>query len=94
MAVLPASQVRRSAVPGYVHEEPPLARVVDVAARTRPCVDGLRPASGSETCGRQPSPGGTRGYDGGATVLECAAVMARLRSLLTLVEDGQAYMRC
>jgi CBS domain-containing protein len=91
VAVLPASQVLRVVVPGYVQEDPPLARVVDEAGAERLCLQGL---SGERVGDLLPTSSRHRvelaAVDGDATVLECAAVMARLRSpLLVVVEHGK-----
>jgi CBS domain-containing protein len=90
VAVLPASQVLRVVVPDYVREDPALARVVDEADAERLCVQGLA----EERVADLLPPGRHRvelaAVDGDATVLECAALMARLRSpLLVVVEDRQ-----
>jgi CBS domain-containing protein len=92
VAVLPASQVLRFIVPRYVQEDPRLARVVDEAGAERLCLQGLA----GERVGDLLPAGDSRhrvelpAVDGGATVLECAAVMARLRSpLVVVVEDGR-----
>ena len=90
VAVLPASQVLRVVVPGYVQEDPPLARVVDEAGAERLCLQSLA----GERVGDLLPAGRHRvelaAVDGDATVLECAAVMARLRSpLLVVVEHGK-----
>jgi CBS domain-containing protein len=92
VAVLPASQVLRFIVPGYVQDDPRLARVVDEAGAERLCLQGLA----GERVGDLLPAGDSRhrvelaAVEGEATVLECAAVMARLRSpLLVVVEDDQ-----
>jgi CBS domain-containing protein len=90
VAVLPASQVLRFVVPDYVQQDPTLARVVDEAGADRLCVQRLA----GERVGDLLPPSRHRvelaAVDGDATVLECAAVMARLRSpLLVVVEDRQ-----
>jgi CBS domain-containing protein len=88
VAVLPASQVLRSVVPDYVQDDPALARVVDEAGAERMCGQRLS----GERVGDLVRAGRHRvelaAVDGDATVLECAALMARLRSpLLVVVED-------
>ena len=89
VAVLPASQVLRFVVPGYVQEDPPLARVVDEAGAERLCVQSLA----GKRVGDLLPPSRHRvelaAVDGDATVLECAAVMARLRSPLLVVLEGR-----
>ena len=90
VAVLPASQVLRFVVPDYVQEDPALARVVDEAGAERLCLQSL---SGERVKDLLPS--GRHQVelpvvDGDATVLGCAAVMARLRSpVLAVTEDGK-----
>jgi predicted transcriptional regulator len=90
VAVLPASQVLRFVVPDYVQEDPALARVVDEAGAERLCLEGL---SGERVKDLLPSAGHKvelAAVDGDATVLGCAAVMARLRSpILVVVEKGR-----
>jgi CBS domain-containing protein len=88
VAVLPASQVLRFVVPDYVQEDPALARVVDEAGAERLCLDRL---SGERVRDLLP-PAHQRvelaAVKGDATVLGCAAVMARLRSPVLVVTDG------
>lgn len=86
-AVLPASQVLRFIVPGYIQDDPSLARVLDEASADL-CAEGL-----ADNRVRDLLPGGQRkvelaevGPD--ATVVECAAAMARLRSPVLIVLDG------
>jgi CBS domain-containing protein len=88
VAVLPASQVLRFVLPDYVQEDRALARVVDEAGADRLCVQRLVGAKVGDLL----APGGRRvelaAVDGDATILECAAEMARRRSpLLVVVED-------
>lgn len=90
VAVLPASQVLRFVVPDYVQEDPALARVMDEAGAEQLCGEWLA----GERVGDLLPPSRQRvelaAVDGDATVLECAAVMARLRSpLLVVVDDGR-----
>jgi CBS domain-containing protein len=90
VAVLPATQVLRWVVPSYVQDDPSLARVFTEADADRLCTDGLR---GKRVRDLLPEKGHHRielaGVDGDATVVECAAEMARLRSpLLVVVDDG------
>ncbi len=87
VAVLPGSQVVRFVVPEYVLEDPSLARVFD---------EGSADSCGAMLRGRRvgellPPPGSRvelAAVSGSATVLECAATMARLRSPLLVVTDG------
>jgi len=90
VAVLPASQVLRSVVPGYVQEDPALARVMDEAGAERLCVDNLAGERVGDLLPSSRHRVELAAVDGDATVLECAAVMARLRSpLLVVVDDGR-----
>jgi len=90
VAVLPASQVLRSVVPAYIQEDPPLARVLDERSADQLCAEAL---TGKRV--RDLLPSGRHRVelaevDGDATVVECAAQMARLRSpLLAVVDDGR-----
>lgn len=90
VAVLPASQVLRWVVPSYIQDDPSLARVFDEISAERLCVQRLA----GELVGELLPPERHRvelaAVDGDATVLECAAVMARMRSpLLVVVENGE-----
>jgi CBS domain-containing protein len=86
VAVLPASQVLRFLVPHYVQEDPSLAGVFD--ERT---ADRYAARLGEQRVGDLLPPPAKRTelarVDGDATVIECAAVMARLRSPLLVVAD-------
>lgn len=87
VAVLPASQVLRALVPAYIQDDPSLARVLDEASADL-CADALR---GKRVRDLLPSSGHRvelAAVDGGATVVECAAQMARLRSPVLVVVDG------
>jgi CBS domain-containing protein len=90
VAVLPASQVLRSVVPGYVQEDPPLARVMDEAGAERLCMESLAGERVGDLLPASRHRVELAAVHGDATVLECAAVMARLRSpLLVVVDDGR-----
>jgi CBS domain-containing protein len=85
VSVLPASQVVRILVPSYVQDDPSLAGVLSesmcdrVASKLRgKTVRALVPADG-------PEPALVKTDD---TIVEVAAVMARLRSPLAAVMDG------
>jgi CBS domain-containing protein len=87
VAVLPASQVLRFVVPTYIQEDPRLARVVDeatadrsAAALTGKRVGDLLPRRGQRV--------ELAAVEGDATVLHCAALMARLHSPLVVVTDN------
>jgi CBS domain-containing protein len=90
VAVLPASQVLRFVVPDYVQEDPALARVVDEAGAERLCLEGLSGELVKDLLPSERHKVELAAVDGDATVLGCAAVMARLRSpVLVVVEDGR-----
>src|SRR5918999_242688 len=87
--ILPGTQVLRMAIPAYCQDDPTLARVIDeaaadlflrnVGART---VAELLPREHRELPVVDPD----------ATVLEIAALMARLRSPLVAVADAEGAM--
>jgi predicted transcriptional regulator len=90
LAVLPASQVLGLAVPPYIKDDPSLARVVDEAAADR-LVDALAGLTiQSVLDDAEPDLLGTVPHD--ATLLEVAALMARLHVPLLVVQapDGEA----
>jgi CBS domain-containing protein len=83
--ILPGSQVLRFVVPGYVQDDPALARVYD----ERHADQLFRPLarrSVRELLPRKPAELATLNADD--TALEVAALMARLRSPLVAVLDG------
>ena len=84
-SVLPASQVVRFLVPSYVQDDPSLARVIDEPDADRVAdklagvsVRTLLPAHAPELAV----------VNADDTLLEVAALMARLRSPLVVVRDG------
>ncbi|MCA1835641.1 MAG: CBS domain-containing protein [Actinobacteria bacterium] len=86
VAVLPGSQVLRFIIPGYVQEDPSLARVYDERAADA-CANKLAGRTVKELL-----PSREKGFElprvsGDATVIECAAMMARLHSPLLVVSD-------
>ncbi len=88
-AVLPASQVVRFIVPGYVQDDPSLAGVLseDMADRAG---DKLRGKTVRDVLPEhlQDVPAA----DAADTVIEVAAMMARFRSpLIAVVKDGELY---
>src|SRR4051812_48295347 len=92
VAVLPATQVLRSVVPPYIQDDPSLARVFGEADADRLCADGL---TGKRVRDLLPGRGHRvelAGVDGDATVVECAAEMARLRSPLLVVVDDDGHV--
>jgi CBS domain-containing protein len=85
-AILPASQVVRFMVPDYIRSDPSLARVVGESAADR-IAERLRSATVGDLLPDEPQELPVLQADD--TVLELAAVMARLRSpLCAVVEDG------
>ncbi|OIK28421.1 CBS domain-containing protein [Streptomyces malaysiense] len=90
-AILPASQMVKILVPGYVVEDPTLAAVVDERHADRLC-QALEGRTVRECLSANvPAPPVT---DPDATVLEVAALMARVRSpLVAVVERNGAATR-
>lgn len=91
LTVLPASQVLNFLIPGYLQEDPSLVRVYDEKAADA-CVRHLDGKTVGDLV-----PRGKRSelpeVDPDATVLECAAVMARLHSpLLVVVDDDRVLV--
>ncbi|GGO01036.1 CBS domain-containing protein [Microbispora bryophytorum] len=89
VSILPGTQVLRLAVPRYCQDDPALARVVDEAH-----ADAFVRALGERTV-RQAMPERPRELpvtDPDATLLEVAALMARTRSPLVAVLDGDRLL--
>jgi len=82
--VLPGTQVLRMAVPGYIQEDPALARVIDESAADV-FLRGLGERTVAEALPRERRE--LPVVDARATVLEIAALMARARSPLVAVVD-------
>jgi predicted transcriptional regulator len=89
VSILPASQVVRILVPSYVQEDPSLAGVLSESMSDRVAdklhgktVKALVPDDG-------PEPAMVKADD---TIVEVAAVMARLRSPLAAVMDGETMI--
>ncbi|MBP2354331.1 CBS domain-containing protein [Kribbella aluminosa] len=80
--VLPASQVVRFLVPSYVQDDPSLARVIDESLADR-VADKLAGLTVRKLLPDEPREIPVVNYDD--TILEIAAVMARLRSPLVVV---------
>jgi len=87
VTVLPASQVLRFIVPGYVQEDPSLARVYDERGGAEACVSKLDGHTVKELLPPKEKRYELPRVSGDATVIECAAMMARLRTPLLLVSD-------
>jgi CBS domain-containing protein len=86
-AVLPASRVVQFMVPRYIQQDPSLERVVGEKAADR-IAERLRTATVGSLLGEPSQPLPVVQSDD--TVLELAAVMARLRSpLAAVLEDGR-----
>ena len=89
LAVLPASQFLRCVVPAYIQDDPSLARVFGEADADSMCADGLTGRRVRDLLPDKRHRVELASVDGDATVVECAAEMARLRSpLLVVVDDG------
>ncbi len=84
-AILPASQVVKFLVPGYVQDDPSLARVVDETLADR-VADKLTGTTVRKLLPERPPELPVVKADD--TMLEVAALMARLRSPLVAVVDG------
>lgn len=86
VAVLATSQVLRQIVPDYIREDPPLARVLDEAGANL----AARGLAGARVRDLLPSRHRVElaAVEGDATVVECAALMARLNSPLLVVTEG------
>jgi len=87
--VLPGTQVLRLAVPRYAQADPALARVID-----EPAADVFLRGLGDRTVAQALPPERRElpVVDPDATVLEIAALMARLRSPLVAVADAEGTM--
>ena len=90
LTILPGTQVLRMAVPQYCQDDPALARVIDEAA-----ADVFLRELGERTVAEM-LPRERRELpvvDPGATVLEVAALMARVRSPVVAVAERDGTMR-
>lgn len=89
VAVLPAADVLRFVVPGYAQEDPSLARVLDEACADVSAHDALHGMRVRQLLSPIRHRVELPAVDPDATVVECAAVMARLHSpLVAVVDDG------
>jgi CBS domain-containing protein len=88
-SVLPASQVVRFLVPSYVQEDPSLARVIDETLADR-VADKLAGATVRKLLPAEPAERPVVNHDD--TLLEIAAIMARLRSPLVAVVKGDQIL--
>lgn len=89
-AVLAGSQVLRFLIPGYLQEDPSLVRVYDEKTADE-CVRRLDNKSVGDLVHHDKKIE-LPVVDGDATVLECAAVMAKLHSPLLVVVDAEGQM--
>ena len=86
-AILPASQVVRFLVPGYVQDDPTLARVLDESMADQVAKSLGGKAVGDLVQEGTPELAVVRGDD---TIIEVAAIMARLRCpLAAVMRDGE-----
>lgn len=86
-AVLPASQVVRFLVPGYVQDDPSLAGVLSESVADR-VADALRGKTVGELLPKSTSKPVMPVVRADDTVIEVAALMARCRCPLVAVVDG------
>jgi CBS domain-containing protein len=88
-AILPASQVVRFVVPRYIQDDPSLAGVIDESAADRIATQ-LQGKTVRDLLPEHPTELPTVNADD--TMLELAAVMARMRSPLVAVLDDDAII--
>ena len=88
VTVLPGSQVLKFVIPAYIQEDPSLARVFDERGADE-CVSRLEGRSVGDLLPPRDHRQELPVVDPDATVIECAAVMARLRSPLLVVQSDQ-----
>lgn len=91
VTVLPGSQVLRFVIPRYVQADPALSRVYDERGADA-CVTRLRGRTVNELLSAKDKRCELAEVSGTATVIECAAVMARLHSPLVVVRDGDRVL--
>jgi CBS domain-containing protein len=93
VAVLPAAQVLRSVIPAYIQDDPSLARVFGEADADRISAEGLDGKRVRDLLPKSAHRVELADVDDDATVVECAAEMARLRSPLLVVvgAGGQVH---
>ena len=86
-AILPASQVVRFVVPRYIQDDPSLAGVIDESAADRIAAE-LAGKTVRDLLPEHPTELPTVNADD--TMLELAAIMARMRSpLVAVLDEGQ-----
>jgi len=91
LTVLPGSQVLKFLIPAYIQEDPALARVYDERAADE-CASRLEGRTVGDLLPRGDHRQELPVVDPDATIMECAAVMARLRSPLLVVRDGHRLL--
>lgn len=88
VTVLPGSQVLNFLIPTYIQEDPSLARVLDEPGADA-CYSRLDGKSVGDLLPRSDGRQELPVVDWDATVMECAAVMARLHSPLLVVREDK-----
>lgn len=88
-AILPASQVVRFLVPSYIQDDPSLARVLNESVADH-AADKLGTRTVRDLLPKDRTELAVVNHDD--TVIEVAAIMARLRSPLVAVLDGRRYL--
>lgn len=91
VTVLPGSQVLNFLIPAYIQADPALARVYDERAADD-CVSRLDGKTVGDLLPRRDRRQELPVVDDDATVMECAAVMARLHSPLLVVTQGRQML--
>jgi CBS domain-containing protein len=87
VAVLTASEVLRAVVPGPVRDDPSLAGVLDEASADRLCAQGLTDKLVADLISPAEQRVRLASVKPDATAVDCAALLARLRSPLLVVLD-------
>ena len=91
-AVLPASQVVKFLVPGYVQDDPSLARVIDETRADRVAEKLTGTTVRKLLPPKRERPDELPVVQADDTMLEVAALMARLRCPLVVVVDGSEIL--
>ncbi len=91
LTVLPASQVLTFLIPAYLREDPSLVRVYDEESADK-CVQQLEGKSVRDLLPRPETRLEPPVVEADATVLEVAALMAKLRTPLVVVVDDEGQM--
>lgn len=88
LEVLTASELLRAVIPGPIQDDPSLAGVMDEASADRLCTEGLSRRKVADLMRPRQHRIELASVKPDATVIECAATMARLRSPALVVLDG------